>query len=1822
MAVEIPVVIDIDAAFAAAAKRVPAAMAPLKKAIGGVEEDLADYTGMLKLFDIDSKEFQTAAKEIQNISQHLEVASDKFMKFSTNEGSIKRLNAELQSLNRRWAEMGSAQKYTPSGALSADAQALKNDYIRVTQEIQKSAKSLQQIEQEERRIDEIKKRGIQSRRYENAILNSTVKTMRILQEQERILSDRLSRAKIGSNKYEVLKSQLTSVRTELNKINGKGFERVNAEASKTSNVMRQLTSYAASFVSVWSAVSFIKRIRETTAEFELQEVALGGILQDTAKAHSLFQQIKAAAVESPFFVKDLVTYTKQLSAYRIETDKLFDVTMQLADVSAGLGVDMNRLILAYGQVRAASVLRGQELRQFTEAGVPLVELLADKFTELRGTMVSTADVFKLISERAVPFRMIEEIFNDMTSAGGMFYKMQEKQAKTLSGRWNNLKDSIAIAMDEAGRTEEMQELFDSMIALAKSFVKYLPVIVKAAKDIAVGFLLWNVRARALAVTQGKLTTSIVKTRVEALRTIATSKGGVNAMNNTSRAANLLYARMGILRKGILNVRMALKALLKTALANPFGAIIAGVTAVASAFDLWGDETEENEGIADIGAFIANAEKRHKEMNELADTYDKLSAKQELNERQQKQLVAVTNELAKAYNGKAIEIDNATGKIKINTDEIRKLSEAEKEERKIQLQAQKERIEGYNKSNEARRKYLVTELKFKNDPELLALDVNTRAEKLQQAYADAGLTSEDLKKIRNWLTDDYDILTELNRVTEWLDTGAEQLKEIEEAFNKLSPNDDRLNGWQRAIMGVQEEYENTGNIFSRLTEEQLENFSTLHDALLQFAKDWRDWNKQIKTSEDSLKSLQSQYKALDILDTWTDEAAIKDSYLYNSIKDVKKELALNQANKEFFEMIFALFGVDPKELLKKANGGHTAYTQPAYIANMNEQLKFMKDFEKGYKDLEKYMGKANALSEEFANMSARGLALGLGEEEQKRAAEGLSDWYKDVLDKTAEEMRKKTGLRGSVQELLSYQITGSSDRDKMIRDFQKLLQQIFDARTDFNTKHFEDGIKRALKIAADKISRSEEARNFYNDILSLTGDVELAAQISFGLYGGSGEELEDRINNALADILRETEIVKDTNLFGLLMGTFKSRDMVAFNKALDDLGDEYSEVVEQLRDLSSEYTKFYKTQTTDLLKALEAAKTYGEERVKIERDTMRREEQINGLKDVSEEKKEQLRLRNRKKAAEEVAKAEYEVFKNSPMYVQMFSDLDGASTRMLENMRDRLISVQAYWKDLSATELKELQARLTEIDNALANRNPFRAFSRALQERSDVISTGAGSRKADEERARIARAKADEQVRLLDAMLDELDALKKEHGTESDIVKSKEKEVDVQQQETDAAIEAANAAEKQALKWNDVVNAIDKAVEGITNYADQINEIVDSTQKIFDVFASQENSDIFGNYAQGLKDLTSGASNIAKGLTGILTGTDVFGGSVKLLSGIADVVSGIWGTSSRERIRKADKDIKEQQRLIDNLKESYDRLGDAMAKSFGSDYIYNFQTQLKLLEAQVAAYRKQAEAERGKGKKADADAVREYEKSAREVEQQIKDMRSGLSSFFTGTDVTSAAKDFASAWLDAYRSFSSTTGAMKEKFQDLVQEMVTNSLAAQMVQSILGPWFEQIDNMAKSGGILDANEISQIAAETGGYVDVINAALTNLMNDLAGAGLNMRENAGSLTGIKRELSGATEETMSAVAVGLNTQNFYMSFVPTIGADVAAIREALTGESSVTRSSVNVSSSGFGDDVFRGQMSRIDENIMEIRALLKSVISPRGTTASTHSVSVKY
>lgn len=259
------------------------------------------------------------------------------------------------------------------------------------------------------------------------------------------------------------------------------YHRIAEAGSKAAGITIQFQQQLANYTGLYGLERILKSIITIGGQFEVQHVALRNILGDVQEANVLFGQLQELAIESPKTFMELTAYAKQLSAYQIPASELYDTTKRLADMSSGLGVDMNRLILAYGQVRSAAVLRGQELRQFTEAGIPMVQALANKFTEMNGKLTTTADVFALISKRAVPFEMVKEVLWDMTNQGGQFYNMQAELADTLYGKWQKLQDqwqitlgNIASGASPAGAALKM--LLELTVSLASAFDTLTPML--------------------------------------------------------------------------------------------------------------------------------------------------------------------------------------------------------------------------------------------------------------------------------------------------------------------------------------------------------------------------------------------------------------------------------------------------------------------------------------------------------------------------------------------------------------------------------------------------------------------------------------------------------------------------------------------------------------------------------------------------------------------------------------------------------------------------------------------------------------------------------------------------------------------------------------------------------------------------------------------------------------------------------------------------------------------------------------------------------------------------------------------------------------------------------------------------------------------------------------------------------------------------------------------------------------------------------------------------------------------------------------------------
>ncbi|MBQ1970269.1 MAG: hypothetical protein II221_03645, partial [Paludibacteraceae bacterium] len=296
-------------------------------------------------------------------------------------------------------------------------------------------------------------------------INQRIEAVKYLKIARESLSETDARY---TQKVQALNKALSNQQLAIDRLREKS-EILKNSHSNLLDISGQLARRLALVFSVSQMTGYFNKLVQVRGELELQQKALQAILQNKRQADELWEKTVQLAVRSPYQIKDLVTYTKQLAAYRVETEKLHDTTKMLADVSSGLGVDMQRLILAYGQVKAANYLRGTELRQFSEAGINILGELATYFSEIESKGVSVAEVFDRVSKRMVTFADVEEIFKRITSAGGIFYKMQETQAETLKGQISNLKDAITVMLNEIGEANEGTLKFG--VSLTRSMIE-------------------------------------------------------------------------------------------------------------------------------------------------------------------------------------------------------------------------------------------------------------------------------------------------------------------------------------------------------------------------------------------------------------------------------------------------------------------------------------------------------------------------------------------------------------------------------------------------------------------------------------------------------------------------------------------------------------------------------------------------------------------------------------------------------------------------------------------------------------------------------------------------------------------------------------------------------------------------------------------------------------------------------------------------------------------------------------------------------------------------------------------------------------------------------------------------------------------------------------------------------------------------------------------------------------------------------------------------------------------------------------------------------
>ena len=2056
-----PIGFDLEKGVADAQMRMDAALKRLQKTVDG-----KPLTIPMRL---DASKFTTFEAALRGSIQHitddaknLKAALDSSLQ-TDNSANINRITEAMRNLEAAWKALPNNQKFDINDRLTPKAQEMVRQFNELAtasstygQTLSQIAGKIKRVADEEAKANQKRNDGYAKLRktlgaQENSIANLSAK----IKAYQQILNSK----EIGSKSFErvaekirELTEQLDNAKTKVAELTGKAqsgasrqaaaVRQVSQEFNKQDSYLTNLLKKTAALWSIHQVGSFLTSVREVTAQFELQRVSLGAILQDQNKANQLFSEIKSFALKSPVSILDLTKYTKQLAAYKVgwdgvktDTKELFEWTKKLTDVSVGLGVSMDRVVLAFGQVRATGYLRGclgrgtsvkmfdgsnkkvedvlvgdaimgddgqkrnvlslvrnretmyvvkfdggsfrcnenhiltlyninsgivedvyvldylkypalykgvkytnggyeyfdmsverdceddyfgfeidgnkrfiiegnivthnSEVRQFTEMGVPIVEELAEKLKKLNGEAVTTEQVMDMISKRAISFDMVKDVFDDMTSAGGMFYNMQETQGNTLYGMWAKLGDAASVMYDEIGNTESIN--------------KGMKAAIQALTDLMRN---WQQIPRMMAFAGAA--TLVFVTRQKILKLETAKVAAIQETYNARMArTNMLLSSSSRLTRAhgfALGVQARMLKMASTA-AAAFGTSLTAITSAIISTG-WGALIMALGYVADKLLFTkTNAEKAAEAISKISEETATETAKSVRNfeylankavnapkgSTEQKEAL---EELERTYSNilpkELLELeylDKLDGKYGSLTKTIREYI-AEQQRRKAVEEigdvygAEKQKYErkltgyfreqGWTEGEIARfweKFYDVAKDKSKTLQQAIA-EALKFAGRETTVFADmAGLLKNQDNPTRGLDKKSYkaigwSVIGNVDYIDLLRDAVLEENKELEQSEERLKANTNATNAFAEAQekaakrlkeVRLEDLEGKTVDRDSYLGGQLLANFeikgmtNILKDG---FAKAELAWDAEYGNFINQINAKTPEIISTLNFDAITDaliKALDNDKLTEEKRKYLEDLLSLAQQSKKRYEEIVP---ADPivrvaqarfKQIAQSAGGFREEYSQylmkagedmATYNKRLKDSLENLENRVKALLDTQKVIAKAGTFAKLLYGVSAEELQKDIEDtnktisiiektlseqsdysrsKKKKDGTKGtksdprlqnlkeeisltkklydeyhklerqigatqakskIQEYYANTIADLEKRAKGKYGftfalpftdenLKANIRQYISAMEKLQKEVDKKGRPkFPTVGKEIDEAKAmlgAIDTDSLSKRIEKQLKELSDRISRTKTAKEFYEKILSATGNVDMAINLTTSIFGENGQDLNEQIALQINELMQSGEggieigldVVGDgyninyKNLRKLTEEAYKAKkigdqaykDLIAIadngEKDVSKMVDGWLKATEKAKSYSDKLLDLARTTNAEIAK-IEAQRTAGN----ITDDYAKA--QIQGYKD---------------KQAQEIAKLQYEAFKDSPMYVQMFDDLDNASTTMLRNMKQRIEELKTSWKDLTPTQLKEMQSRLNEIDTQLAKRNPFKGLIDGIKEYRNLRKGGdtlGNKSEGAAEKALDAAAKA-----RLEAEKEYLEILNREGTTQEEIADAKKR--------FDDAAADEDAAAKALENWKKVKDAIGLSANELFQMLNWAGDIAKGIADISEAMGADEEdvqywndvSDALGQISGGIHDIVSAA--MSGNVVGIISST---------LTAIPKMFVGFANLFSAGKIKRANKEIKRQQQLLEQLEYTYGRLEAATDKVFGRDYLNNYNQQLKNLQAQQAAYEKQARAERSKGKKKDKDKIKEYEEQARETADKIKELQDDLVAHFTGSSRTDVARQMAQSWIDARASMSDTFAAIKGDYQDLIKNMIVEGAAARVIENALTPVWDSMEAMLAKNDVEGA--IDSLVNGMDSALNAANNGMEVLWKALEARGYDMKslisDTDSEYTGIAKSVAGATSEEILQLSGFVNTALYHTAYLPKIYEELVAMRTA-----SLPTATVSAASAGWTD-----------------------------------------
>ena len=188
----------------------------------------------------------------------------------------------------------------------------------------------------------------------------------------------------------------------------------------------------------------INKLFQAGAAQEMTMMSFETMLGSASAAKNMIADLRKLSLETPFKFEEAESTVKMMIAMGAAEKDVIQETRMMGDVAAGLNIPMARLALNFGQVRSLGRLMGREIRDFSAAGVPLLEVLGKSLGKTK------AEITKMASQGQISFEQTKEAFMQMTGEGGKFDNLMIKAAKTAKGLASNVGVLFDLALRDIG----------------------------------------------------------------------------------------------------------------------------------------------------------------------------------------------------------------------------------------------------------------------------------------------------------------------------------------------------------------------------------------------------------------------------------------------------------------------------------------------------------------------------------------------------------------------------------------------------------------------------------------------------------------------------------------------------------------------------------------------------------------------------------------------------------------------------------------------------------------------------------------------------------------------------------------------------------------------------------------------------------------------------------------------------------------------------------------------------------------------------------------------------------------------------------------------------------------------------------------------------------------------------------------------------------------------------------------------------------------------------------------------------------------------------